>query len=81
MAIVHKTITLTSEQDQWIQAQVDGGQFIDDSDYIRDLIRRAWERGENADEIRAALMEGETSGEPQSFVMREFLQEMRARHG
>jgi antitoxin ParD1/3/4 len=45
MATVRKTITLTDHQDHWIKAQVAGGQYTNDSEYIRDLIRREQERG------------------------------------
>jgi antitoxin ParD1/3/4 len=39
MATVRKTITLTDQQDDWIKAQVGGGHYTNDSEYIRDLIR------------------------------------------
>ena len=39
MATVRKTITLTDQQDDWIKAQVEGGHYTNDSEYIRDLIR------------------------------------------
>jgi antitoxin ParD1/3/4 len=35
MATVRKTITLTDHQDHWIKAQVAGGQYTNDSEYIR----------------------------------------------
>ena len=40
MATVRKTITLTDKQDSWIKAQIDAGHYTNDSEYIRDLIRR-----------------------------------------
>ena len=40
MGTTRKTITVTDQQDQWIKAQIDGGDFTNDSEYIRDLIRR-----------------------------------------
>jgi antitoxin ParD1/3/4 len=44
MAAVRKTITLTDMQDSWIKAQIDAGHYTNDSEYIRDLIRREHER-------------------------------------
>jgi antitoxin ParD1/3/4 len=44
MATVRKTITLTDRQNDWIKAQVEGGHYSNDSEYIRDLIRREQER-------------------------------------
>ena len=40
MGTTRKTITVTEQQDKWIKAQIDGGDFTNDSEYIRDLIRR-----------------------------------------
>jgi antitoxin ParD1/3/4 len=40
MGTTRKTITVTDQQDQWIKAQIDAGDFTNDSEYIRDLIRR-----------------------------------------
>ena len=40
MGTTRKTITVTDQQDEWIKAQIEGGDFTNDSEYIRDLIRR-----------------------------------------
>ena len=40
MGTTRKTITVTDQQDQWIKAQIKAGDFTNDSEYIRDLIRR-----------------------------------------
>ena len=81
MSTVRKTITLTTHQDEWIKAQVDAGGYTNDSEYIRDLIRREQERGTEIGAIRAALVEGEQSGEPRPFDALAFNQRMRAKHG
>jgi antitoxin ParD1/3/4 len=81
MGTVRKTITLTDQQDDWIKAQIDAGRYTNDSEYIRDLIRREQERSAELDAIRAALMEGEASGEPQPFDALAFKQRMLAAHG
>ena len=44
MGTVRKTITVTDQQDSWIKAQIDAGRYTNDSEYIRDLIRREQER-------------------------------------
>ena len=61
MGTVRKTITLTDTQDGWIKAQIDAGHYTNDSEYIRDLIRREQERSAGIEAIRAALIEGEAS--------------------
>lgn len=81
MAVVRKTITLTDQQDSWIKAQISAGQYTNDSEYIRDLIRREQERSFEVETIRAALIEGEASGEPLPFDVAAFKQKMRAAHG
>jgi|GEM_PF-455190 putative addiction module CopG family antidote len=53
MAAVRKTITLTDMQDSWIKAQIDAGHYTNDSEYIRDLIRREHER--SAENVMGAI--------------------------
>jgi antitoxin ParD1/3/4 len=81
MATVRKTITVTDQQDAWIKSQIDGGNYTNDSEYIRDLIRKEQERFAENDMIRQALIEGENSGEPRPFDVAAFKQRMQGRHG
>ena len=81
MATVRKTITLTDQQDGWIKAQVDAGHYTNDSEFIRDLIRREQERGAAAQAVRAALIAGELSGETQPLNVDVFTRRMNAQHG
>jgi len=81
MSTTRKTITLTDQQDGWIKAQIAAGGFTNDSEYIRDLIRRDQAGKADLEVIRAALIEGEESGEPQPFDSDLFKQEMIAKHG
>lgn len=81
MGTVRKTITLTDKQDAWIKAQVDAGHYTNDSEYIRDLIRREQERCAEIEAVRAALTEGEASGEPRPFDVASFKQRMLTAHG
>ena len=81
MATARKTITLTDQQDDWIKAQVDAGNYTNDSEYIRDLIRREQERDAEIEAIRAALVEGEKSGKPNGFDATTFKRRLRRAHG
>ncbi|MDO9484293.1 MAG: type II toxin-antitoxin system ParD family antitoxin [Hydrogenophaga sp.] len=81
MSTVRKTITLTDQQDGWIKAQIQAGHYTNDSEYIRDLIRREQERSAQTDALRAALIEGENSGTPQPFDLQAFKARMAASHG
>lgn len=81
MATVRKTITLTAQQNAWIAAQIDAGSYTNDSEAIRDLIRREQERNFEIETIRQALIEGEQSGEPERFDFAAFKQRKAAQHG
>ena len=72
MGTIRKTITLTDQQDAWVKAQINAGHYTNDSEYIRDLIRREQERSADIEDIRAALIEGEASGEPRPFDSAKF---------
>lgn len=62
MAVVRKTITLTDQQHDWVKKRIGSGDFTNDSEYFRDLIRRDQERSKGLAQLRAALIEGERSG-------------------
>jgi antitoxin ParD1/3/4 len=81
MGTVRKTITLTDQQDSWIKSQIEAGHYTNDSEYIRDLIRREQERSAEIDAIRSALVEGEASGVPKRFNVADFKRRMRSAHG
>jgi antitoxin ParD1/3/4 len=81
MATVRKTITLTQQQDAWIAAQIADGHYTNDSEAIRDLIRREQERSFEIQSIRLALIEGEQSGEPEAFDFAAFKQRKTAQYG
>lgn len=74
MATVRKTITLTEQQNAWIAGQIDAGHYTNDSEAIRDLIRREQERTSEVEAIRQALIDGEASGEPEHFDFAAFKQ-------
>lgn len=80
MATTRKTITVTEQQDDWIKAQIAAGDFTNESEYIRDLIRRDQARSADSESIRAALIEGERSGEPKAFNAGRFKRQMTAHH-
>lgn len=81
MGTVRKTISLTDQQDSWIKLQIEAGHYTNDSECIRDLIRREQERSAEIDLIRTALAEGEASGEPRPFNAAAFKRRMLATHG
>jgi antitoxin ParD1/3/4 len=62
MPTIRKTITVTDKQDAWITAQVEAGDFTNDSEYIRDLLRRDQEQKSRFDTLKRAIQDGLDSG-------------------
>ncbi len=62
MAMLRKTITVTERQESWIKSQIDSGDYGNDSEYLRDLIRNDQINKEKLAVLRHALIEGEESG-------------------
>jgi antitoxin ParD1/3/4 len=61
MGTTRKTITVTEQQDQWIKTQIECGKFTNDSEYIRDLIRRDQD-SVKFQTLKDAIREGLNSG-------------------
>jgi len=79
MSIQRKTITVTQQQDAWIKSQVESGDYGNDSEYIRDLIRKDHEYKSKLKTLRAALIAGENSGISQRS-MADILVDAKKRH-
>lgn len=79
MSVQRKTITVTQQQDYWIKSQVDSGSYGNDSEYIRDLIRKDIEYKEKLETLRSALIAGEKSG-ISSRSMSDILADAKKRH-
>lgn len=62
MAMVKKSITITTQQDEWIKAQMAAGNYATDSEVVREALREKQKRDAEIEAIRAALIEGEQSG-------------------
>ena len=67
MGTQRKTITVTDQQDNWIKAQIERGAYTNDSEYIRDLIRRDQENAKFA-LLQDAIREGVASGESERTI-------------
>jgi len=78
MRTVRKTITLTDKQDEWIKAQIASGDFTNDSEYIRDLVRRDQEQNAKFQALKQAVQEGLDSGESDKTVT-DIMEEVEAR--
>lgn len=62
MATIRKSITFTEQQDIWIKQQIENGDYTNDSEYLRDLVRKDQADKQKVEELRAAIQEGLDSG-------------------
>ena len=62
MGMVKKSITVTDQQESWIQQQLATGNYGTDSELIREALREKQNRTSEIEAIRALLIEGEESG-------------------
>lgn len=60
--MVKKGITVTEQQEQWMQAQLATGHYASDSELLRDLIRKEQMRTDVVEVIRQELIKAEQSG-------------------
>lgn len=60
--VTRKTITVSGPQDEWIKARIGSGAYTNDSEYIRDLIRRDQERHARLAAMQKLIDEGLASG-------------------
>ncbi|MFK7833843.1 MAG: type II toxin-antitoxin system ParD family antitoxin [Winogradskyella sp.] len=62
MNTIRKTITFTGQQNTWIKLKVKSGNYTNDSEYIRDLVRKDQVQNEKLLELKMAIDEGFNSG-------------------
>ncbi len=62
MAMVRKTITVTEKMDAWIKSRVESGDYGNDSEYIRDLMRRDEGKSHAEAKLLEMLIAAENSG-------------------
>jgi antitoxin ParD1/3/4 len=68
MAVTHKTITLSEQQDAWVKRRIASGDYTNDSEYFRDLIRRDQEQNAKRVALKGAIREGLQSGDSDRSV-------------
>ena len=79
MKTTRKTITLSEQQDAWVKARIDSGDYTNDSEYFRDMIRRDQQESSEILALKKAVQEGLDSGISKRS-MREIWQEAERRY-
>ena len=79
MGMVKKSISVTDQQANWIKAQIETGNYGNESEVFRDLIRDRISRDAEITALRAALIDGERSGVSHKTV-EEIWKEAQQRH-
>ena len=62
MAVIRKTVTFTEQQDKWIKAQIEAGEFTNDSEYLRNLVRQDQANNAKFLALKQLLNDGLESG-------------------
>ncbi len=62
MGTVRKSITFTETLSDWIQSLVASGEYANESEYVRELIRKDHEKNAKLKALREAIDEGLKSG-------------------
>lgn len=62
MATIRKTVTFTQQQDKWIKAQIEAGEYTNDSEYLRNLVRQDQARNAKFISFKSKLIDGLESG-------------------
>ena len=73
-------ITLNDELGDFVDRQVREGNYASANDVVEAGLRLLREDDAKLEALKAALIEGEESGEPIEFDFDDFLQRMRAKH-
>lgn len=74
-----RSVTIDDQMEEFIDEQVSHGRYGSANDVISAGLRLLQRQAE-IDAIRAAIVEGEESGEPQSFDGEKFLKEMHRKY-
>ncbi|RRO12549.1 type II toxin-antitoxin system ParD family antitoxin [Flavobacteriaceae bacterium 14752] len=69
MATIRKSITFTKHQENWIKLQVEEGLYTNESEYIRDLIRKDQKSNLKFENLKKAIQKGLDSGVSQKSIL------------
>ncbi len=73
-------VSLEAPFSEFVDQRVEEGRYASASEVVQAGLKLLEEREAYVETVRAAILEGEQSGEPQPFDLEEFLAEMRREH-
>ena len=62
MSMIKKSITITEQQEQWLQSQLASGRYASDSEVMREALREKEMRTADLEALRARLIASEEGG-------------------
>jgi antitoxin ParD1/3/4 len=62
MSTVRKSISFTDTLSDWMQSLVESGEYANESEYVRDLVRRDRDKNTKFIALKSAIDEGLKSG-------------------
>ena len=62
MKTTRKTITLSEQQDAWVTARIESGDYTNDSEYFRDMIRRDQQESSELIAFKKPIQQGLDGG-------------------
>lgn len=62
MSVVRKSISFTEQQDTYIKSLIKKGFYTNDSEYVRDIVRKDQENRRNIIDLQDLLLDGMESG-------------------
>ena len=74
-------ISLPDSMRDWVESRIDTGLYSNNSDYVRDLIRKDQLREEKVNAMQKAITDGLESGAAGKLDMQEIKQKARAEAG
>ena len=75
-AMATMNISLPDPMRDWVEAQTESGLYSNNSDYVRDLIRKDQLRAKKVEAMQAAITQGLESGIAEDFDMDRLQKEM-----
>jgi len=82
--MARKSITFADKQDEWLKKVVELGFYKDESDYVRDLVRKDQAQNEKFYALQAAIQKGLDSGVSErnlDDIWAQAQEEYKAKHG